>query len=84
LVQPAVTDDGKVPGLKFGQPRVMSLLLALTMFHHLPPQPDRTSKMATGARVKFSFGHRPFLTSQPAVCRMHASVHPRCRRNSPG
>jgi hypothetical protein len=36
VVQPAVTEDGKkVPGLKFGQPRVMALLLALTMFHHL-------------------------------------------------
>ena len=36
MVQPAVTEDGKkVPGLKFGQPRVMALLLALTMFHHL-------------------------------------------------
>ena len=35
-MQPAVTEDGqKVPGLKFGQPRVMALLLALTMFHHL-------------------------------------------------
>jgi hypothetical protein len=35
-VQPAVTEDGKkAPGLKFGQPRVMALLLALTMFHHL-------------------------------------------------
>ena len=31
-----MTEDGKkVPGLKFGQPRVMALLLALTMFHHL-------------------------------------------------
>src|ERR1022692_1193632 len=36
VVQPAVTADGqKAPGLKFGQPRVMALLLALTMFHHL-------------------------------------------------
>ena len=36
VVQPAVTDDGKkAPGLKFGQPRVMALLLALTTFHHL-------------------------------------------------
>src|SRR5664279_1195204 len=35
-VQPAVTEDGKkAPGLKFGQPRVMALLLALTMFQHL-------------------------------------------------
>jgi hypothetical protein len=35
-LQPAVTEDGKkAPGLKFGQPRVMTLLLALTMFHHL-------------------------------------------------
>src|SRR5580698_5365530 len=33
---PAVTEDGqKVPGLKFGQPRVMARLPALTMFHHL-------------------------------------------------
>jgi hypothetical protein len=31
-----VTEDGKkAPGLKFGQPRVMALLLALTMLHHL-------------------------------------------------
>jgi len=36
VVQPAVTADGKkVPGLKFGQPRVMALLLALTLFQHL-------------------------------------------------
>jgi hypothetical protein len=36
VVQPAVTEDGKkAPGLKFGQPRVMALFLALTMFHHL-------------------------------------------------
>jgi hypothetical protein len=36
VVPPAVTEDGKkAPGLKFGQPRVMALLLALTMFHHL-------------------------------------------------
>jgi hypothetical protein len=36
VVQPAVTDNGqKAPGLKFGQPRVMALLLALTMFQHL-------------------------------------------------
>jgi len=36
VVQSAVTEDGKkAPGLKFGQPRVMALLLALTMFHHL-------------------------------------------------
>jgi hypothetical protein len=36
VVQPTVTEDGKkAPGLKFGQPRVMALLMALTMFHHL-------------------------------------------------
>jgi hypothetical protein len=36
VVQPAVTQDGKkAPGLKFGQPRVMALLLALTLFQHL-------------------------------------------------
>jgi hypothetical protein len=36
VVQPAVTEDSKkAPGLKFGQPRVMALLLSLTMFHHL-------------------------------------------------
>jgi hypothetical protein len=36
VVQPAVTEDGKQsPGLKFGQPRVMALFLALTLFHHL-------------------------------------------------
>ena len=36
VVQPAVTEDGKKAlGLKFGQPRVMALLLALTMFHYL-------------------------------------------------
>ena len=36
VVQPAVTADGnKAPGLKFGQPRVMALLLALTLFQHL-------------------------------------------------
>ena len=36
VVQPAVTEDGeKAPALKFGQPRVMALLLALAMFQHL-------------------------------------------------
>ena len=36
VVQPTVTEDGKkAPGLKFGQPRVMALLLALTLFQHL-------------------------------------------------
>jgi hypothetical protein len=35
VVQPTVTEDGrKSPALKFGQPRVMVLLLALTLFHH--------------------------------------------------
>jgi len=36
VVQPTVTEDGeKAPALKFGQPRVMALFLALTMFQHL-------------------------------------------------
>ena len=36
VVQPTVNQDGKkAPGLKFGQPRVMALLLALTGFQHL-------------------------------------------------
>src|SRR5579864_6940687 len=36
VVQPTVTADGaKAPALKFGQPRVMALFLALTMFQHL-------------------------------------------------
>lgn len=36
VVQPTVTNDGeKAPALKFGQPRVMALFLALTLFHHL-------------------------------------------------
>jgi len=36
VVQPTVTEDGeKAPALKFGQPRVMALLLALTLFHPL-------------------------------------------------
>ena len=36
VVQPAVTEDGqKAPGLKLGQPRVMALFLALTLFQHL-------------------------------------------------
>src|SRR5580704_13947306 len=36
VVQPAVTEDGqKAPGLKFGQPRVMPLLLAPALFQHL-------------------------------------------------
>jgi len=36
VVQPTVTDDGqKAPGLKFGDPRVMALMLALTLFTHL-------------------------------------------------
>jgi hypothetical protein len=36
VVQPTVTeDDEKAPALKFGQPRVMALFLALTLFQHL-------------------------------------------------
>ena len=36
VVQPTVTEDGeKAPSLKFGQPRVMALFLALTLFQHL-------------------------------------------------
>ena len=36
VVQPTVDEDGKkAPGLKFGQPRVMALFLALTLFQHL-------------------------------------------------
>jgi hypothetical protein len=36
VVQPTVTGDGeKAPSLKFGQPRVMALWLALTLFQHL-------------------------------------------------
>lgn len=36
VVQPTVTQDGeKAPALKFGQPRVMALFLALTLFQHL-------------------------------------------------
>ncbi len=36
VVQSTVTEDGeKAPALKFGQPRVMALLLALTLFQHL-------------------------------------------------
>ena len=36
VVQPTVTKDGeKAPALKFGQPRVMALLVALTLFQHL-------------------------------------------------
>ena len=36
MVQPTVTADGeKAPALKFGQPRVMALLVALSLFQHL-------------------------------------------------
>jgi len=36
VVQPTVTEDGeKAPALKFGQPRVMALFVALTLFQHL-------------------------------------------------
>lgn len=36
VVQPTVTQDGhKAPGLRFGDPRVMALMLALTLFTHL-------------------------------------------------
>jgi hypothetical protein len=35
VVQPTVTSDGqRAPGLRFGQPRVMALLAALTLFVH--------------------------------------------------
>jgi hypothetical protein len=37
LTQPTVTDNGqKASGLRFGDPRVMALLMALTLFLHLP------------------------------------------------
>jgi hypothetical protein len=36
VVQPTVTPDGhKAPGLRFGQPRVMALFVALSRFQHL-------------------------------------------------
>lgn len=36
VVRPTVTEDGqKAPGLRFGDPRVMALMLALTLFTHL-------------------------------------------------
>ncbi len=36
VVQPSVTEDGqRAPGLKFGDPRVMALFLALTLFTNL-------------------------------------------------
>ena len=36
VVQPTVTPDGeKAPALRFGQPRVMALFVALTLFQHL-------------------------------------------------
>ena len=36
VVQPTVSQDGqKAPGLRFGHPRVMALLVALTLFQHL-------------------------------------------------
>jgi hypothetical protein len=36
VVQPTVTEDGqRAPGLKFGDPRVMALFLALTLFTNL-------------------------------------------------
>jgi hypothetical protein len=37
LIEPTITEDGqKAPGLKFGQPRVMALFLALCLFLTLP------------------------------------------------
>jgi len=36
VVQPSVTEDGhKAPGLRFGDPRVMALMLSLSLFTHL-------------------------------------------------
>lgn len=36
VVQPTVTEDGqKAPGLRFGDPRVMALMLTLSLFTHL-------------------------------------------------
>jgi hypothetical protein len=36
VVQPTVTEDGqKAPGLRFGDPRVMALMLTLCLFTHL-------------------------------------------------
>jgi hypothetical protein len=37
IVRPTVKEDGqRAPGLRFGDPRVMALFLALTLFLHLP------------------------------------------------
>jgi hypothetical protein len=37
IVQPTVCDDGqRASGLRFGDPRVMALLMALTLFLHIP------------------------------------------------
>ena len=37
LTQPTLTDDGqRVSGFRFGDPRVMALFAALTLFLHLP------------------------------------------------
>jgi hypothetical protein len=37
VVQPTVTENGqRAPGLRFGDPRVMALLMALTLFLHVP------------------------------------------------
>jgi hypothetical protein len=37
LIEPTLTPEGrKAPGLKFGQPRVMALLIALCLFLTVP------------------------------------------------
>ncbi len=58
VVQPTVTDDGeKAPALKFRQPRVMALFLAVTLFHHLI---DALLQVANGPIGKRDSGLRTF------------------------
>ena len=72
MVQPAVTEDGhRAPRLKFGQPRVMALLLALAMFHHLidgfrSPAADGGSVRRDAGRVH-SAPDDPLLALAPAA-----------------
>jgi hypothetical protein len=70
VVQPAVTEDGKkVPGLKFGHPRVMALLLALNDLRRLrlkgliyrPPKTMGTFRNPNDFGVNKGLSNLPYL-----------------------
>jgi hypothetical protein len=64
IVQPTVTDDGqRAPALRLGQPRVMAILNALTLFAHIPN--GFTNKSLRHQVVDLlGIDHAPYRTTQ--------------------